>query len=93
MKQFPDHTLEKKLQDDGYTVRCMWQIKGPKDTAIKWMEYLFVTDDTGMTYGGVIVQTYDGGGWNAFVEASRHNDIASTVEAVVKAITKEDSLS
>lgn len=87
--QYPDNTLETRLRERGYEVRCMWQIKGPKDTAVKWMEYLFVTNDTGMTYGAVIVQTFDGGGWNAFVEASRHNDIASTVEAVVKTLTKE----
>ncbi len=81
-KQYPDRTLENALNARGYDVRCHWQERGPKNTQVLWMEYLFVSDGKG-NYGGMIVQTFDGGGWTVLVEPSKRNDTDATVAAVV----------
>ena len=81
---YPDHTLEKRLIEQGCVVRCMWQIKGPKDTLVEWMEYLLVTPPDSHPRG-VIVQTFkEDSGWTAFREASVLLNIDENVKAVME---------
>lgn len=75
-KIYPDHTLEDAARAAGATVRCLWQIPGPKDTAIAWMECLSIG------HGIVIVETFDGGGWNALSDC-RTNRIDETIADVL----------
>lgn len=74
--RFPDSTLEERCRAAGAEVRCCWQMKGPKDTAIAWMECLQIGS------GIVIVQTYKGGGWEAY-SALPVNEIEATVADVL----------
>jgi hypothetical protein len=82
-RTYPDQTLEKALRERGWTVRCNWQMPGPKNTQIAWMEHLTVTDGKG-GIGCVIVQTFKGTGWDVYVEPTNTNDIGETVDAVVR---------
>lgn len=75
-KIYPDHALEDAARAAGATVRCLWQIPGPKDTAIAWVECLSIGS------GIVIVQTFDGGGWNALSDC-RTNRIDETIADVL----------
>ena len=78
MSKFPDHTLETALRKRGINVQCMWQMKGPPNTEVAWMECLLV----GKTL--VIVQTYKEFGWEVFI-ASSTVDNDTTIERVVEA--------
>lgn len=82
--QYPDNTLEKALQARGFHVQCNWQIKGPKNTEIVWMEHLYASN--GRVAGGMIVQTFKYDGWNVYVEPTKSNDTEATIAAVVKSI-------
>ena len=82
--RFPDQALERALRSKGYAIRCNWQIKGPKDTGIAWMECLTL-GGVGST-GIVIVQTYKGGGWEAYIPASNRNDIDATINGVINSL-------
>lgn len=82
MSKFPDNTLERILGERGHRVQLMWQMRGPKHTLIRWMECFLVND------GLVIVQTYDGGGWEAFTTNMR-SDVESTVADVLARTSKE----
>lgn len=74
--RYPDRTLEERCRAAGATVRCLWQQRGPKNTGIAWMEGLMIGA------GVVIVQTYEGGGWEAY-SALPVNEIDATVADVL----------
>ena len=82
---YPSHILEDALRERGFRVICHWEIKGPKDTEIEWMHYLFASNDEGV-YGGMIVQTYKENGWTVYVEPTNKNDTNATIDAVIKTL-------
>lgn len=75
----PNRTLIKWLIENEIAFGSMWQMPGPKDTNVTWMEAIHV----GATI--VIVQTFKDGGWDAYVPASNTNSAAVTIEAVARA--------
>ena len=78
---YPDTTLADRLREQGFSVQRCWQQRGPKHTGVAWHEAL-LAHASGRPGVLVIVQTYQRGGWDAFVPASRGNNIADTVDAV-----------
>jgi hypothetical protein len=70
--KYPDQTVENAARAAGANVQVMWQIDGPKDTAIKFMECLLINRTL------VIVQTFDTGGWEVLT-AGRSNRIDDTL--------------
>jgi hypothetical protein len=58
---YPDQTVEKALQAAGARILPMWQVAGPRNTAIAWMECLLVNEHL------VLIQTFKDGGFRAFV--------------------------
>lgn len=83
-----DHTFEDQLRKRGHSVRCMWQMNGPKNTMVVGMECIAVYSD-GHAPRIFIVQTMRGGGWDAYATVSDRNDIAATVEAAEAIIKRE----
>lgn len=79
MPRFPDQTLERRIVEAGATVRCMWQMKGPKDTGVAWLVCLMVGKRGDM----VIVETFHHGGWNAF-SAPHSNSVDDTIADVLE---------
>jgi hypothetical protein len=84
-KIYPDSTLEHELVKRGCQVRCLWQIPGPKNTMIAWMEGILVQPPEGPG-AVVIVQTYTQGGWEAFT-ANKSTDIQDTAEDVMARVS------
>ena len=71
------HVLEDALRDRGIGCRLLWEIPGPKNTAIAWLTCYRVEA------GVVIVETYDGGnGWEAFSAISMND--SATIADVIK---------
>lgn len=79
MPRFPNRTLEERAIAAGANVRCMWQIKGPKDTGVAWLECLQI----GPRGDVVIVETFHHGGWNAF-SAPHSNRVDDTIADVLE---------
>lgn len=76
-KTYPDTTLQGLLTARGLTVRCMWEIPGPKDTQIAWITAYAVNGTV------ILVQTYSGGnGWEAYLPCQSIS-VGETVDAVV----------
>jgi hypothetical protein len=86
-KQYPDRTLEKALRQRGFDVVCHWQMKGPPNTMIAWMEYLFASN--GEVGGGMIVQTFKEGGWSVYVAPTHKNDTETTIDAVIATLERK----
>jgi hypothetical protein len=60
-KIYPDHTLENELRERGIWAKCLWEMRGPKDTDIAWMVAYAIAGSV------VIVQTYKSGGWQVYL--------------------------
>lgn len=82
-KTFPDHTLENALRDKGIPYRCMWEMKGPKDTHIAWLVAYLVESRV------IIVQTFKDFGWQVFLPSEKGR-IDETVQEVIDHCTKKD---
>lgn len=79
MSQHPDNTLEKALREKGFTVQCMWQRKGVKNTMIAWQECLLVDRVL------FIVQTYtENAGWDVFIQSGKRGT-DETIDQVARA--------
>lgn len=79
-KVYPDRTLEDACRLAGANVACLWQIPGPKDTGILWIECLAIN-------GGIcLVQTFRGGSWNALTDCPE-NSIEATVADVLARVS------
>lgn len=59
-KIYPNHVIEDAARKAGAQVRCLWEIKGPKDTDIAWMTALAINARV------AIVQTYKSGGFEVY---------------------------
>ena len=83
--KYPDRTLEHAVRAAGISCRCLWEIKGPKDTGIAWMAAYLVGHQV------CLVQTFkDGGGWNAFTPCSSGR-IDDTVADVIARCSAEQT--
>lgn len=73
---YANRMLELAALKAGAAVRVLWEIDGPKDTSIAKITCLQI--------GGcvVLVETFDGGGWEAF-SAARTNDVYETIADVL----------
>jgi hypothetical protein len=58
-KTYPDHTLEELCRKAGAGVSVLWEIPGPKNTAIAWLVAYHIGKNI------CIVQTFKDGGWTA----------------------------
>jgi hypothetical protein len=67
-------TIRKLVPDAA--VRCLWEVKGPKDTGIAWMACYAIGKSL------CIVQTFTEGGWTAYTP-NAENDVAATVADVL----------
>jgi len=85
-KQYPNRDLEKALRERGFQVQCNWQIPGPANTGVMWMEHLYIANEDGIR-GTVIVQTFKEGGWAVYVEPTHKNETQATIDAVIAALT------
>lgn len=85
-KTYPDRTLMDRLTAKGCQVRCLWQMPGPKQTMIAWLEGWLVQVEARSAV--VIVQTFTAGGWEAFT-ANNDSDIDKTVEDVITRVRAE----
>lgn len=74
--KYPSRILEDKLRERGLEPRLMWEMRGPKDTGIKWISCYFLEKNL------ILVETFDGGGWNAFTP-DLTNNVEATVEDVI----------
>lgn len=59
-KVYADTTFQNAARAAGATVRCLWEIPGPKDTEIAWITFYQINQSC------CIVETFKDGGWNAF---------------------------
>lgn len=75
----PDSTLEDGLRERGVIVRVMWEMKGPKDTQIAWLQLLGVGSKCRL----FIVETYKDGGWEVFIQ-SREGKITECIDEVAR---------
>lgn len=83
MKDYPDHTLENGLRERGIPYRVLWEMKGPKDTAISWLAAYLVGSRV------VIVQTYaKGHGWDVYLP-SQVGKVEETIEEVIAACVRK----
>lgn len=73
---YPNSVLADACRKAGAHVGLMWEVPGPKNTAIEWMSCYQIGKSV------CIVQTYKEGGWNAFTPHPG-NDIAGTVADVL----------
>lgn len=76
---YPNNTLERRAIEAGAQVRCLWQMRGPKDTGVAWLECLQI----GPRGDVVIVETFHHGGWNAF-SAPHSNRVYDTITDVLE---------
>ena len=84
--KYPSRTLENKLREQGFAVRCLWETKGPKNTQIAFHSMLAVN---GVAF---YVQTFkDGDGWQVYLP-SKGNYVIDTVKEVVTAIGDNDPI-
>ena len=76
-KTYPSTVLQDRLRDAGVDCRCMWEIPGPKDTAIAWLSCYLVGK------GVVIVQTFkDGNGWDSYTSCGKNSIEASVADVM-----------
>lgn len=59
-KTYPSHVLADACRAAGATVHLLWEVRGPRETAVAWMSCYQIGRST------CIVQTYSGNGWNAY---------------------------
>jgi hypothetical protein len=79
MKTYPDRTFEEAARKAGAPVQCLWEMKGPRNTAIAWLSALSVNGRV------VIVQTYtDGNGWEVYSPAPTLNVDATIQDALAR---------
>lgn len=79
--------VEETLRTEGYSVQTCWEMKGPKDTSVAFLTmYLVHPPEDGAEGTLMLVQTYFNGGWEAFPQASRSNEINATMDSIKKAL-------
>lgn len=76
-----DRTFENAMRERGASVRCCWQISGPKNTAVSGMEMLMIHGEAG-AFTMALVQTFADGGWEVYTPPTHRNSIESTLDAV-----------
>jgi hypothetical protein len=89
--RYPDNTLEKALRARGFRVQCNWQLKGPKNTEIAWIEHLVASHPDG-SFGTMIVETFMDDGWSVYVVPTNRNDVDITIEATIKSLKPEGEI-
>ncbi|MBO6755728.1 MAG: hypothetical protein JJ902_05345 [Roseibium sp.] len=77
-KTYPDQTVETAAREAGANVIVAWEMEGPKNSDVAWMTCLVI----GATV--VIVQTFETGGWEAYVPASDSCRRDVTIDAVLR---------
>lgn len=80
-KVFPNQALEKRLIAEGVAVVCMWQLRGPENTGVAWLECLMAN------HVMLIVETYRDGGWEVFT-AAQSVDVDLTVAEVLSRVKR-----
>ena len=75
-KVYPDTTLADRCREAGATVRLMWEEQGPKSTGIAFITCYLIN------HTACMVQTFAGGGWDAFTPCGR-NEIDAAVADVL----------
>lgn len=76
-KTYPSDALVVAARAAGAHVRLLWEVPGPKDTAIAWMSCYQIGSSA------CIVQTYaDDNGWEAFTPHPSR-DVAETIADVL----------
>lgn len=67
-KVSPNRILRDQLRAKDHDVELLWEMRGPKDTAVAWLSCYEVSKPDGSNKVLVIVETYENGrGWEAFV--------------------------
>ena len=76
---YPDNQLIDHLRAAGLHPHCMWQVKGPKDTSVAWMECWMCSGQV------FIIQTFKGsaGGWWEVFLPCRETTIPATINEVI----------
>lgn len=76
-KTYPNHTLEDKLLERGVRFKCLWEMRGPKDSGIDWIVSYLVEARV------IIVHTFKGRrGWEVYL-ASQEGETDATVDEVI----------
>lgn len=76
----PERKFIPLLEGKGVAVELLWDLKGPKDTQITWLSAYAL--DHSMS-NCIIITTFEHGGWDVLVQASRSNVILDTLNAVL----------
>lgn len=76
-KVWPSYVLADAAREAGADARLMWEIPGPKDTAIAWISCYAIGQSI------CIVETFMSGGWNALTPC-RSADPDSTLRDVLE---------
>ena len=86
----PNRILVDRLHDDGFQVRCLWEVKAPAH-GVAWLTcYQVASSPTRTAFGVFIVQTFAGdNGWEAWLPAHDGVGIEPTIQAVIGRITKK----
>jgi hypothetical protein len=74
-----NRAFEHYMAERGYSVRCMWAMKGPKDTAVTGLEMLAVTGPSG-SFALALVTSYGADGWSVFSESGVNNTDATLAD-------------
>jgi len=85
-KIYPSRALEEELTKRDCRVRCLWQLAGPKNTGVAWIECLAIWTPGGAS-STAIVQTFKEGGWDVYI-SSGHIEVSATVDEVIARIKK-----
>ncbi len=75
-KTYPSRVLRDKLAERGITAHLSWEIEGAPGTLVAWLSCYQVVSNV------CIVETYRGGGWEAFTP-NMAADIDATIADVI----------
>lgn len=81
--KYPDHTFENAASRAGASVQCLWQMRGPKNTAVAHIECLTINGTL------VIVETFEGGGWEVFTPGHTIDIDETIADALARCGVKE----
>jgi hypothetical protein len=79
VKTYPNKVFEQEIRNQKLTCQALWQIKGPKNTAIDWITCYYIAPLTVIHFG------YDEGGWDIHI-GSEHIDRKSTIDDLLERI-------